>query len=516
MTLTEINDRRFEMLVKAVVDYAIYMLDLNGRIVSWNSGAARIKGYREDEILGKHYELFFAPEDRKVGTPDFALANALRNGRHEAEGWRLRKDGTRFWASVVIDAIRGEDGQYVGFAKVTRDMTAHRNAQLALSLTREQLAQAQKMEAIGKLTGGVAHDFNNLLMIINGYADILRRRLEEQEDLTAVNTIRHAAQRGCNLTRQLLAFSRREPLNPVVMDPGGKIAEMKGLISGSLRGDLDFELELEPDLHPVRIDAGEFELALVNLSINARDAMQQGGKLSVKARNAVLPSADAPHLRGQFVAIAVSDTGTGIAPDHLRKIFDPFFTTKDARHGSGLGLPQVYGFATRSGGTVTVSSTQWQGTTFTIYLPRAQVSAAKMPATAPATATARDLPGGTALLVEDNPDVANVTVSMLQELGYRVVRAASAADALEHLRAGVSVDFMLSDIVMPGGINGVELMDIVRRNYALVPVVLMTGCSDDALRGDTEQPVLRKPFDIETLRQVLHDVVYEAPCSQSA
>ncbi|HLU91308.1 MAG TPA: PAS domain-containing protein [Pedomonas sp.] len=142
MTLTEINDRRFEMLVKAVVDYAIYMLDLNGRIVSWNSGAARIKGYREDEILGKHYELFFAPEDRKVGTPDFALANALRNGRHEAEGWRLRKDGTRFWASVVIDAIRGEDGQYVGFAKVTRDMTAHRNAQLALSLTREQLAQA--------------------------------------------------------------------------------------------------------------------------------------------------------------------------------------------------------------------------------------------------------------------------------------------------------------------------------------------------------------------------------------
>ncbi|HEY4546252.1 MAG TPA: ATP-binding protein [Pedomonas sp.] len=514
MTLAQINDRRFELLVKAVVDYAIYMLDPQGHVVSWNSGAQRIKGYSEADVVGRHYEMFFTPEDRDCGTPDFALANALKNGRHEAEGWRVRKDGTRFWASVVVDSIRDDNGQHLGFAKVTRDMTSQRNAQLALSLTREQLAQAQKMEAIGKLTGGVAHDFNNLLMIINGYADILRRRLEAPEDVTAIDTIRHAAQRGRNLTRQLLAFSRREPLNPVVMDPARKISEMRDLITGSLRGDLDLEIELPPVLHPVRIDAGEFELAMVNLAINARDAMPQGGRLTIKAQNVALPNGDAPHLRGQFVSIAISDTGTGIAPEHLSKIFDPFFTTKDAKNGSGLGLPQVYGFAARSGGTVTVNSTLWKGTTFTIYLPRANAGLEK--ARAPEAPELRELPGGTALLVEDNQDVATVTASMLHELGYQVVRAASASDALEHLRAGVRVDFMLSDIIMPGSINGVELEDIVRRNYSLVPVLLMTGCSDNALQQNLERPVLRKPFDIEMLRQALFNMVYDSTVAAQA
>lgn len=508
MTIAQINDRRFELLVKAVVDYAIYMLDPQGHVVSWNSGAERIKGYTEAEVLGRHYEMFFTPEDRDGGTPDFALANAMRNGRHEAEGWRVRKDGTRFWASVVVDAIRDEDGQHLGFAKVTRDMTAHRNAQLALSLTREQLAQAQKMEAIGKLTGGVAHDFNNLLMIINGYADILRRRLEAPEDVTAIDTIRHAAQRGRNLTRQLLAFSRREPLNPVVLDPSQKIAEMKELVTGSLRGDIDLEIALDPDLHPVRIDAGEFELAVVNLAINARDAMPHGGRLTIRAQNVTLPNGDAPHLRGQFVAIAISDTGTGIAPEHMSKIFDPFFTTKDAKNGSGLGLPQVYGFAARSGGAVTVNSTLWKGTTFTIYLPRARAELEKARAQQPPAVG--ELPGGTAMLVEDNRDVAAVTASMLHELGYKVVRAASAADALEHLRAGVRVDFILSDIVMPGSINGVELEDIVRRNYSLVPMLLMTGCSDNALQQNLDRPVLRKPFDIEMLRQALYNTLQDS------
>ena len=508
MTIAQINDRRFELLVKAVVDYAIYMLDPQGHVVSWNSGAQRIKGYAEADVLGRHYEMFFTSEDRDSGAPDFALANALKNGRHEAEGWRVRKDGSRFWASVVVDSIRDDNGQHLGFAKVTRDMTAQRNAQLALSLTREQLAQAQKMEAIGKLTGGVAHDFNNLLMIINGYADILRRRLDAPEDVTAIDTIRHAAQRGRNLTRQLLAFSRREPLNPVVMDLAGKITEMQNLVAGSLRGDLGLEIELAPDLHRVRIDAGEFELAMVNLAINARDAMSQGGCLTIKAQNVTLPNEDVTHLRGQFVAVAVSDTGSGIAPEHLGKIFDPFFTTKDAKNGSGLGLPQVYGFASRSGGTVTVNSTLWKGTTFAIYLPRALAELEKNRAQPPQEVL--DLPGGTAMLVEDNPDVAAVTASMLHELGYKVVRADNAQDALEHLRAGVRVDFILSDIVMPGGINGVELEDVVRRNYSLVPVLLMTGCSDNALKRNPDRPVLRKPFDIEMLRQAVFAAISES------
>lgn len=508
MTIAQINDRRFELLVNAVVDYAIYMLDPQGHVVSWNSGAQRIKGYAEADVLGRHYEMFFTLEDRDCGAPDFALANALRHGRHEAEGWRVRKDGSRFWASVVVDAIRDNTGQHLGFAKVTRDMTAQRNAQLALSMTREQLAQAQKMEAIGKLTGGVAHDFNNLLMIINGYADILRRRLEAPEDVLAVDTIRHAAQRGRNLTRQLLAFSRREPLNPVVMDLARKITEMKDLITGSLRGDLDLEIALAPDLHRVRIDAGEFELAMVNLAINARDAMQQGGCLTIKVQNVTLPNEDISHLRGQFVAIAVSDTGAGISPEYLNKIFDPFFTTKDAKNGSGLGLPQVYGFATRSGGTVKVNSALWKGTTFTIYLPKAAAELETRHTRQPTEVL--ELPGGTAMLVEDNPDVASVTASMLHELGYKVVQAENASDALQHLRAGVRVDFILSDIVMPGGINGVELADVVRRNYTVVPVLLMTGCSDNALKHNQDQPVLRKPFDIEMLRQAVFSATNES------
>lgn len=509
MMLSQINDRRFEMLVKAVVDYAIYMLDPRGHIASWNPGAERIKGYSEQEILGFHYECFFTPEDRQAGTPNFALANASKNGRYESEGWRVRKDGSRFWASVVVDSIRDENGQLIGFAKVTRDMTEHRNAQIALALTREQLAQAQKMEAIGKLTGGVAHDFNNLLMIINGYADILKRRLTADEDLAALETIRHAAHRGRNLTRQLLAFSRREPLNPVVVDLEQQFKVMKDLIQGSLRGDLELSIEIQPDLFPVRVDVGELELAIVNLAMNARDAMPRGGQLTIQVRKVQLPNGDVPHLRGRFIAISVIDTGTGIAPEHLSKIFDPFFTTKDSDSGSGLGLPQVYGFASRSGGAVTVRSQLGQGAAFTIYLPRAREvgGAAQMPE----PSVPAELPGGMALLVEDNLDVGNVTASMLYELGYRVVRANNANEALDHLRAGVRIDIVLTDIVMPGEMNGIELEKFIKRNYPLLPVLLVTGYSGDSFKQERLQPVLRKPFDIDMLRRALLEVIEHNP-----
>lgn len=509
MSIAEINNRRFELLVRSVVDYAIYMLDQKGHVISWNGGAERIKGYSESEIIGRHYACFFTPEDQQGGLPHRALASALANGRHEDEGWRVRKDGSRFWASVVLDAIHDEHGRHVGFAKVTRDMTAQRNTQVALALTREQLAQAQKMEAIGKLTGGVAHDFNNLLMIINGYADILARRLTDPADLVAIDTIRHAAERGRTLTRQLLAFSRREPLNPVVVDLPRQFDALRELVHGSLRGDLELTIEVQPDVYPVRVDVGEFELAIVNLAMNARDAMGQGGLLSITAENVQLPNADVSHLHGAFVAIAVSDTGTGIAPEHLDKIFDPFFTTKDANKGTGLGLSQVYGFASRSGGTVTVRSVPWEGTTFTIYLPKSQEIPAKGKHDAPAEESI--LPGGRVLLVEDDPIVGNVTASMLRELDYQVIRADNAADALDHLRAGVAIDLVLSDVVMPGGMNGVELAEIIRRNYPLVPALLMTGWSDNAFQEAENWLVLRKPFDITTLRQAIVRAVAEAP-----
>ena len=279
------SDQQFRALVAGVTDYALYMLNPTGVVSSWNAGAERIKGYTADEIIGRNFSQFYTPEDRKAGLPNRSLSIAAATGRFEAEAWRMRKDGSLFWANVVIDAIRDESGKLIGFAKITRDITEKRNAQEALERAHEQLAQAQKMEALGQLTGGVAHDFNNLLMVVSGQAQSLVRRMTDQKNIRSLEAILAAASRGEALTRQLLTFSRRQTQNPRTVSLGQTISAFRDVLASSARGKIDLRIDIPQDVWPVSIDIPEFELALVNLVVNARDAMPEGGTITVSAEN---------------------------------------------------------------------------------------------------------------------------------------------------------------------------------------------------------------------------------------
>ncbi|MGB6116333.1 MAG: PAS domain S-box protein, partial [Comamonas sp.] len=341
-----------DLLVKAVVDYAIFMLDLDGRVKSWNAGAERIKGYTESEILGAHFSRFYTPEDISNGNPARALHTARTTGRFEDEGWRVRKDGSRFWAMVVVDAIHNESGKLIGFAKITRDMTERREAQEQINKALMRSVQSQKMEALGQLTGGIAHDFNNLLAAIIGGTDLaLRNSADRERQVKLLTGIRDAAQRGAGLIKQLLAFSRRQPLEARLIDTRQQIELAAELLRHSITPDIDLILEVSTQLSQIEVDPTQLEMALLNLGLNARDAMPQGGTIRIGARNVLLEN-DSEGLNGPFVALSVSDTGTGMSSDILDRIFEPFFTTKRFGEGTGLGLSRVYGFARQSSGTI--------------------------------------------------------------------------------------------------------------------------------------------------------------------
>lgn len=492
------SEQNYRFLLKGVRDYAIYTLDSEGRVNGWDEGAGRIKGYSAGEIMGRHLDIFLTDEDRAAKLGEQALIKATQRGQFDGQSWVVRKDGSRFFASFVIDATRNDAGELIGFAILVRDITAQHEAQLALEQTREQLAQSQKMEALGQLTGGIAHDFNNLLMIVSGYAQILEKRVTEQKDTHAVNAIRAAAGRGERLTRQLLTFSRRQQLMPVVIDLPARFEAVRDMLTPSLGGIIDFICDAAPDVWPVKTDLGELELALVNLAVNARDAMPDGGSMTLQARNVVLqPGSSVGSLTGDFVALALIDTGTGIAADALAKVFEPFFTTKPVGKGTGLGLSQVHGFANQSGGAVTVSSELGKGTVVTIYLPRAQTEAEQ--AAAEQEAATSEPAQGTVLVVEDSREVAEVTTALLEQLGYRVVRAENAAEALRHLEQGIAFDLMLSDIVMPGAMDGMALAHLCRERFPDLPVLLVSGYNEAAQAADGHFDMLRKPFELGAL-----------------
>jgi PAS domain S-box-containing protein len=491
------SERHFRLLVQSVTDYAIYMLDPTGIVASWNAGAERIKGYKPDEIIGKSFSQFFTPEDREAGVPVRALKVAAEFGRYESEGWRLRKDGSRFWTLAVIDAVRDEQGDLIGFAKITRDMTERREAQLRLERAQEQLAQSQKMEAIGHLTGGIAHDFNNLLMIVSGQAQMMKKRATDPKDIRSIDAIEQAAQSGANLTRQLLTFARRQRLNRVSIDLDESLKAIRDLLISSVGGAVDLEIDIPPELWPVETDVGELELALVNIAVNARDAMPHGGTLRVSARNETLDGNGVTLLTGDFVALSLADSGEGISPDLLSKIFEPFFTTKEVGKGTGLGLSQVYGFARQSGGDVHVSSKPGDGTVVTLYLPRSHTDAVPAIQTQPAGIEVHGC--GNVLVVEDNPQVGEVSTLLLEQLGYCVTRVDCPAAAFEILEAKDDFALVFSDIVMPGNIDGLEFARAIRERYSHLPVLLATGYSSAAERAGAEFPILRKPYDQSTL-----------------
>jgi len=503
------SERQLRLLVRGVTDYALFMLDPNGIVTSWNSGAERIKGYRGDEIIGRHFSVFHTPADRLAGMPRRALETAAATGRYEAEGLRVRKDGSQLWASVIIDAIRDESGDLIGFAKITRDITERKAAQESLRKAQEQLALQQKMEALSQLTGGIAHDFNNLLMIVGGQTEMLKRRITSEKDLRALEAIRHAVQQGARLTRQMLAFARANPHSRAVVNLGERVKTYRELLESSARGDIAFAEEVDRGVWPVFVDPGEFDLALINLAVNARDAMPNGGTITLRMQNVVFENDSDIGLTGEHVAISVADTGTGIAPEHLSRVFEPFFTTKDTGKGSGLGLSQVYGFARHSGGTVQVRSEPGRGAAFTIFLPRSSEAAGKGDAAAEAIEQEAP-PQGTVLIVEDDEKVAEVSAALVQQVGFRTMIAASAREALDVLVCEKDIVLVFSDIVMPGNMDGIQLARTMRERHPDVPVLLTSGYVRMAEAAAGEFPILRKPYELSVLSRALRSAVQSA------
>ncbi|MCK1508791.1 response regulator [Bradyrhizobium sp. 18] len=368
----------------------------------------------------------------------------------------------------------------------------------------ETLRQAQKIEAIGQLTGGVAHDFNNLLMVISGGLDMLDRQTDPDRRRRLLEGMVQAAQRGAGLTRQLLAFSRRQKLRPEAVDIPAQIGGMRELLDRSLRGDVHVEFDFPEGLWPVEVDPGELELVILNLAVNARDAMPNGGTIVVRGEN--LAGLNENEIAGDYVRLSVVDRGVGMSPEILARVFEPFFTTKDVGKGSGLGLAQVHGFATQSRGMVRIKSIVDEGISIELYLPRSRnIPSGERHLIDLNRARPKKANQGRILLVEDDDEVAALVSEMLAQLGYQVTRAASAAAALGALADGRSVDLVFSDIMMPGGMNGVELAREIRRRRSDIPVLLTSGYAEAAVH-DAEQAgirILSKPYHIDELAAAL-------------
>ena len=476
------------MLIDGVQDYALYMLDPQGYVCSWNSGAQRIKGYTADEILGQHFSRFFTEEDRLCGEPARALAVAGAEGRREQEGWRVRKDGSRFWANTIIDAIRDHNGRLLGFAKITRDITERRQASEALEQARARLVQAQKMEAIGNLTGGIAHDFNNMLAVIINSLDLLALKMRGSPDLVFVEKAQQAAERGANLTRQLLAYARRQPLKPNRLDLNALITNFDSILRRACPESVSFELRLAPTLHGVLLDGQQLETALLNLVVNARDAMPDGGTISIITENVRFSRRDAPGCLGPgaYVRVALTDTGHGIPEEALQHAFEPFFTTKEAGKGSGLGLSQVYGFVAQSGGEATIDTGVGKGTTLNLYFPALE------PEAPPAQSD------GKALIVEDDADLREVTAEIFRGMDYEVLTAADSAEAAEILKRVQDLDVMFADATPALGSQILELARMARERCPQARIILTSGYPLPPWSNDQSLPdgaaFIRKPF----------------------
>ncbi|MBS1912778.1 MAG: PAS domain S-box protein [Bacteroidetes bacterium] len=610
------SQEQFRLLVDGVKDYAIYMLDPNGNVVTWNQGAEKLFGYSAEEIVGRNFSCFFAEREVVEMVPALELRDAAECGKKSNEGWRVRKDGTRFWANSVVSSLE-VDGQIRGFSKVTRDMTERRHSEellrlvldnafnvivgidergtvelfniagerlfgyaqaevigqnvrilmpephrsnhdqyianylrtglakvlghgsmrmhgrrsdgtvfpIELSITEfrlddarhfigivsdlternrleEQLLQSQKMDAVGQLAGGVAHDFNNILTIISGYGQLMLASIaEDDRSRDFVNGILQAGERASKLTRQLLAFSRRQILEPREISLNEVVLDIYSMLRRLISEDVVINCELLPELRYVKVDPGQIEQVLMNLAVNARDAMPEGGQLNIETSNVEWTEEESrmtiDAAPGRYVMLSVTDTGVGIEPDVLAHIFEPFFTTKDAGKGTGLGLATVFGIIKQSGGHVRVYSEIGLGTSFRIYLPAIE----GVPHDTPDNDAfvGDDLQGSEViLLVEDEPAVREVTRSILESFGYSVVEAGDGGQALAVLQErGTAVDIVLTDVVMPG-MSGRQLAEQLRAMRPELPVLFMSGYTNDAIlrRGmiGNNEMFVHKPF----------------------
>jgi PAS domain S-box-containing protein len=359
------------LLVQGVTDYAIYMLDPDGFICNWNTGGQRIKGYDGKEIIGQHFSRFYTKEDRDAGEPAHGLLMARLNGRHEKEGWRLRKDGSRFWAHIVIDPI-WQDDRLIGFAKIARDITERREARRRLEEAQRALARSQRIEAVGKLTLGLSHDFNNLLgVIVNSLDLIMVHRDDVARTAELVEVAMRAAERGSLLTRQLLAFAKGQPLAPERSDINALLLQSKELYARTCGPEIQLQFDLAEELPQVMVDTAQFEAAVLNLVANGRDAMAAGGQITIRTLAMDTGDGSPDAVERAHACVVVSDTGEGMSDGVLERAVEPFFTTKEVGKGSGLGLSQVHGFAAQSGGVVRMESEVGKGTSITICLPAA-------------------------------------------------------------------------------------------------------------------------------------------------
>jgi PAS domain S-box-containing protein len=477
------------------------MLDREGNITNWNAGAEAIKGYSADEIIGQHFSRFYTEEDRARGEPAQALATAIRDGKYEREAQRVRKDGTLFWASVLIDPIYDENGEHIGFAKITRDVTDSKRARDELEEARTVANQAKKLQALGELTGGIAHDFNNLLTVIAGSADILLKRpdLPDERRRRYLEAIAETTQRATTLTSHLLAFGRRQPIRAEVIDLHVRLDALAEVIGRTIGSRITVALGLHASRARVEVDPAEFETAVLNAAFNARDAMPNGGTLTIA-------TADLGDGENGSIAISVRDTGTGMPKDVLERAFEPFFTTKPVGKGTGLGLSQIHGFAAQAGGHAEVDSREGEGTNVRIILPRSL----KRLAAAADERDAAALPHGlNVLLVEDNDQVRAFAADMLGELHCRVVTARDGHEALTMLESE-AVDVVFTDVVMPG-ISGLELAKQLRDSHPHIPVVLATGYSEETVASSASGfEIVRKPYDAHAVSAALATVLARA------
>ena len=498
------SERRFRYLVEGVTDYAIYMLSPEGIVTNWNSGAQRIKGYLADEVIGTHFSRFMREEDRADGVAQRSLEIAAKEGRFENEGWRVRKDGTLFLAHIIIDAIHNNAGELIGFAKITRDITEKKIAEDNLAKANAALFQAQKMDAIGNLTGGVAHDFNNLLSVISNGLEIFAHSNRDPKNFKLIETMKRAVSRGSTLTHQLLSFARQQPLKPEPHDVNQLIYSFDTMIRRAVGTNIHINLELQDSPLPVLVDSTSFETSLLNLVVNAKDAMPDGGQIRITSRIRDVAKNEVEDLpEGSYVEVNVTDTGQGISKENLQHVLEPFFTTKEVGKGSGLGLSQVFGFVKQSEGGLKIKSEVNIGTSVSILFP-AQDDETIL-------ANAVDETGQTVLVVEDDQDVLWATSQLFSLIGYEVHEASSGEAALEILRQGTKVSLVFTDILMPGGINGIELARILKDSNPNIQIILASGYPLPALKkehGDLDEfKFLHKPYDLDDIQKAIDTLV---------
>jgi PAS domain S-box-containing protein len=493
------SERKFRYLVEGVTDYAIYMISPEGIITNWNSGAQRIKGYSAEEVVGTHFSQFMTEQDREAGLADHSLEIAKLDGRYENEAWRVRKDGSLFLAHVIIDAIHNEDGELIGFAKITRDITEKKIAEDNLAKANAALFQAQKMDAIGNLTGGIAHDFNNLLSVISNGLEIFRASNLGSKHLKLLDTMKRAVNRGATLTQQLLSFARQQPLQADPHDVNQLINSFELMLNRAVGSNININFEFIQTPLPVMVDSTRFEASLLNLVVNARDAMQDGGNISITSRKRYIATGEFEDLpEGNYVEVNVTDTGSGITKDDLQHVTEPFFTTKEIGKGSGLGLSQVFGFMKQSDGGLHIKSEVNLGTSVSMFFPALNDETI--------LAEAIDETCDAVLVVEDEPDLLLATSEIFKLFGYEVYEASSGEEALELLRKGTKISLMFTDILMPG-INGIELARKLRESNPSIQIILASGYPLPALKkehGDLDEfQFLNKPYDLSDIAKAI-------------